>query len=66
MDCCLLDWGKISPAIFGSLFQRVMDAKARHNLSARKERLKLPLRHKFFPNLAEIGSIKAHQGARDN
>ncbi|MCW3108780.1 MAG: methylase, partial [Segetibacter sp.] len=31
MDCCLLDWGKISPAIFGSLFQSVMDAKARRN-----------------------------------
>jgi hypothetical protein len=34
MDCCLLDWGKISPAIFGSLFQSVMDAKARRNLGA--------------------------------
>jgi len=34
MDCCLLDWGKISPAIFGSLFQSVMDAKARRNLDA--------------------------------
>jgi len=34
MDCCLLDWAKISPAIFGSLFQSVMDAKARRNLGA--------------------------------
>lgn len=34
MDCCLLNWGKISPAIFGSLFQSVMDAKARRNLGA--------------------------------
>ncbi|MES2734067.1 MAG: DNA methyltransferase, partial [Bacteroidota bacterium] len=34
MECCLLDWGKISPAIFGSLFQSVMDAKARRNLGA--------------------------------
>ncbi len=34
VDCCLLDWGKISPAIFGSLFQSVMDAKARRNLGA--------------------------------
>src|SRR6266536_3317007 len=31
---CLLDWGKISPAIFGSLFQSVMDEKARRNLGA--------------------------------
>jgi hypothetical protein len=34
LDSCLLDWGKISPAIFGSLFQSVMDDKARRNLGA--------------------------------
>lgn len=34
MDCCGLNWDKISPAIFGSLFQSVMDAKARRNLGA--------------------------------
>jgi hypothetical protein len=34
LDCCRLDWGKISPAIFGSLFQSVMDATARRNLGA--------------------------------
>jgi hypothetical protein len=34
LDCALLDWGKISPAIFGSLFQSVMDEKARRNLGA--------------------------------
>lgn len=34
LDCCALDWGKISPAIFGSLFQSVMDEKARRNLGA--------------------------------
>lgn len=34
LDCCALDWGKISPAIFGSLFQSVMDSKARRNLGA--------------------------------
>jgi hypothetical protein len=34
IDCCLLDWGLISPAIFGSLFQSVMDEKARRNLGA--------------------------------
>lgn len=34
LDCCSLDWGKISPAIFGSLFQSVMDEKARRNLGA--------------------------------
>ncbi len=34
LESCLLDWGKISPAIFGSLFQSVMDANQRRNLGA--------------------------------
>lgn len=34
LDCCKLDWGKISPAIFGSIFQSVMDSTARRNLGA--------------------------------
>ena len=34
LDCCALDWGRISPAIFGALFQSVMDEKARRNLGA--------------------------------
>jgi hypothetical protein len=34
LNACQLDWGKISPAIFGSLFQSVMDPKARRNLGA--------------------------------
>lgn len=34
LACCELDWGVISPAIFGSLFQGIMDAKARRNLGA--------------------------------
>jgi hypothetical protein len=25
LDCCYIDWGRISPAIFGSMFQHVMD-----------------------------------------
>ncbi len=34
LDLCGLDWGRISPAIFGSLFQSIMDARARRNLGA--------------------------------
>ena len=34
LDCCLLDWGKISPAIFGSMFQSVMNFRERRNLGA--------------------------------
>lgn len=32
--CCALDWSRISPAIFGSLFQSIMDKQARRNLGA--------------------------------
>ncbi len=34
LDCCELDWGAISPAIFGSLFQGIMDKEMRRNLGA--------------------------------
>ncbi len=34
LDCCTLDWSAISPAIFGSMFQSVMDATARRALGA--------------------------------
>lgn len=34
LDCAALDWSQISPAIFGSLFQSIMDAKARRDLGA--------------------------------
>ncbi len=34
LDCCALDWSAISPAVFGALFQSIMDAKARRNLGA--------------------------------
>ncbi len=34
LDCCTFDWGMVSPAIFGSLFQSVMDKTQRRNLGA--------------------------------
>lgn len=37
LDCCALDWGLISPAVFGALFQCVMDEEGsarRRNLGA--------------------------------
>ncbi len=34
IDCCSLDWGKISPAIFGSMFQSVMKPEERRSLGA--------------------------------
>ncbi len=34
LDCCYIDWSKISPAIFGSMFQSVMNPKERRTLGA--------------------------------
>jgi hypothetical protein len=34
LAACALDWSAISPAIFGSLFQSIMDEDARRNLGA--------------------------------
>ena len=34
LDCCYIDWSEISPAIFGSMFQSVMNPKERRNLGA--------------------------------
>ncbi len=33
-ECCAFDWSKVSPAIFGSMFQSVMDKDKRRNLGA--------------------------------
>lgn len=61
-----LDWSRISPAIFGSMFQSVMDANARRNLGAHytseKNILKLigPL---FLDELkAELERVGHHEG----
>ncbi|MCK6609365.1 MAG: class I SAM-dependent DNA methyltransferase, partial [Flavobacterium sp.] len=34
LECCHLDWSLISPAIFGSMFQAVMNKEERRNLGA--------------------------------
>lgn len=34
IQCCSLDWSKISPAIFGAMFQSVMNPDERHSLGA--------------------------------
>ena len=65
LQCCSLDWSRISPAIFGSLFQSIMDKEARRNLGAHytseKNILKLinPL---FMDNLrAEFEKVKKNR-----
>lgn len=34
LDCCGFDWGDVSPAIFGSMFQSVMDSEKRRDIGA--------------------------------
>ena len=62
LDCCYLDWSRISPAIFGSMFQSVMNPAERRNLGAHytseKNILKL-IKPLFLDDLwAEFESIK--------
>lgn len=63
IECCSLDWGKISPAIFGSMFQSVMDEKERRNLGAHytSEENILKLIHPLFLDdlWAEFDKYKA-------
>jgi hypothetical protein len=65
LDCCALDWSRISPAIFGSLFQSVMDTTKRRNLGAHytseKNILKL-IKPLFLDELrAEFDRVKANR-----
>jgi hypothetical protein len=50
IQCCTLEWSKISPAIFGSMFQSVMNDAERHDLGAHytSEQNILKLIHPFF------------------
>lgn len=62
LNCCYMDWSKISPAIFGSMFQSVMNPKERRNLGAHytseKNILKL-IKPLFLDDLwAEYESVK--------
>ncbi|OSZ79005.1 SAM-dependent methyltransferase [Chitinophagaceae bacterium IBVUCB1] len=62
LESCYLDWGKISPAIFGSMFQSVMNPKERRNLGAHytseKNILKL-IKQLFLDDLIkEFESVK--------
>lgn len=34
LECCHFDWSSVSPAIFGSMFQSVMNQEERHDLGA--------------------------------
>jgi len=63
LECCDFDWSKISPAIFGSLFQGVMEAAERRSLGAHytsEENILKLIRPLFLDTLrAELAAIKS-------
>jgi hypothetical protein len=65
LECCALDWSSISPAIFGALFQSIMDAKARRNLGAHytsEENILKLIKPLFLDELrAEFDKIKGNR-----
>ncbi|MGB4812121.1 MAG: DNA methyltransferase [Methylophilaceae bacterium] len=65
LDLCALDWSIISPAIFGSLFQSIMDADARRNLGAHytsEENILKLIKPLFLDALwAEFTKVKANK-----
>ncbi|MDD5141612.1 MAG: hypothetical protein PHY43_15285 [Verrucomicrobiales bacterium] len=68
LECCGKDWDQISPAIFGSLFQSIMQPKERRQIGAHytseRDILKV-IRSLFLDELrAEFESIKADRSNR--
>lgn len=65
LDACALDWSAISPAIFGSLFQSIMDEKARRNLGAHytsEENILKLIKPLFLDELtAEFHKVKSNK-----
>lgn len=65
LDASGLDWSAISPAIFGSLFQSIMDKEARRNLGAhytREVNILKALRPLFLDELtSELDAIGSNQ-----
>ena len=66
LNACALDWSKISPAIFGSLFQSVMKSVDRRNLGAhytRELNILKALRPLFLDQLAsELEALSILRG----
>ncbi len=65
LDACALDWSAISPAIFGSLFQSIMNEKARRNLGAHytsEENILKLIKPLFLDDLwAEFHKVKGNK-----
>lgn len=71
LEASLLDWGKISPAVFGSLFQSVMDLEQRRELGAHytsEENILKVIKPLFLDDLwdefARVKNLKTHRVQR--
>ena len=65
LDACALDWSAISPAIFGALFQSIMNRAARRNLGAHytsEENIQKLIKPLFLDDLwSEFERIKGNR-----
>ncbi len=65
LECCALDWSAISPAIFGAMFQSIMDGQARRNLGAHytsEENIQKLIKPLFLDALwAEFARVKSNK-----
>lgn len=70
IECCAYDWSDISPVIFGSLFQAVMNIEERRSLGAHftsEKNILRVVRPLFLDKLQnEFESIKSNQKALEN
>ncbi|HUV80583.1 MAG TPA: DNA methyltransferase [Candidatus Bathyarchaeia archaeon] len=63
LECCHFDWSHVSPAIFGSLFQSVMDPKERRDLGAHytsEENILKTVRALFLDDLRHEFELHKH------
>lgn len=63
LECCGMDWSKISPAIFGAMFQEVTDQKKRRELGAHytsKENILKVIKPLFLDDLRKEFELIKH------
>lgn len=63
IECCEMDWSKISPAIFGAMFQEVTDQKKRRELGAHytsEENILKVIKPLFLDDLREEFELIKH------
>lgn len=63
LECCGMDWSKISPAIFGAMFQEVTDQKKRRELGAHytsEENILKVIKPLFLDDLREEFELIKH------